>query len=60
MVTITLEISDEQAEALAQVCKRLCWVDARTLAVDDQEAKAIIGGTRILRGALADEGYEPE
>lgn len=59
MVTIALDISDEQAEALAQMVKRFCWQDAQLLAVDDKETRAIIDGIVALRSALAREGYAP-
>lgn len=59
MVTITLDIPDEQAEALAEMCKRLCWQDAQRLAVDDKETRAIIDGIVALRSSLAHKGYTP-
>lgn len=59
MATITLEIRDEQAEALAQMVKRFCWQDAQRLAADDQETRAVLDGIATLRSALAREGYAP-
>lgn len=59
MVTISLNISDEQAEALAQMAKRICWQDAQLLAVDEREARTILDGIATLRSALAREGYVP-
>ena len=59
MVTIALDLSDEQAEALAQMVKRFCWQDAQLLAVDDQETRAVLDGIAMLRSALAREGYAP-
>lgn len=59
MVTITLDISDEQAEALAQMAKRICWQDAQRLAADEQETRTVLDGIATLRSALARAGYAP-
>lgn len=47
------------AEALAQFVKRIGWSDARALAVDDDEAYAMMDGIAALQRALAEAGYAP-
>lgn len=59
MVTISLDLTDEQAEALAQMAKRICWQDAQLLAVDERETRTILDGIAMLRSALARKGYAP-
>ncbi len=45
-----------QAYALAELCKRIGWSDARKLAIDDAETHLMIAATSKLGRALADEG----
>lgn len=47
------------AEALAQLVKRIGWSDARSLAVNDDEAYAMMDGIAALQRALAEAGYAP-
>lgn len=49
----------QAAEALAQLVKRLGWSDARALAVNDDEAYAMMDGVAALQRALAEAGYNP-
>ena len=51
------ELTREQAYALAQLCKRIGYSDARSMSVDDAEARAMLVATDVLRAALADAGY---
>ena len=44
-----------QAYALAELCKRIGFADARALAIDDNEARLMIAATDRLRGALEQE-----
>ena len=37
-ITVTVELTDRQALALAQFLKRYTWTDVRQSAVDDEEA----------------------
>ncbi len=55
--TITVTLPDDQAVALAQLCKRIGWNDCRSLAVDDAEARLMIAATDMLAGALREAGF---
>jgi hypothetical protein len=59
---ITLDIPDDQAEALAQLCKRFCFEDAVRFATPHdggRERDAILDGTSTLQRALAEAGFAP-
>ena len=58
-VTITCELSDDEALALAQFVKRVGWSEFRTNAVDDTEAAMIRGAVDVLQKALIDAGFAP-
>ena len=55
-VDVHLHLTRGLAVALAQACKRISWHQARELAVDDDEARAIIRATDRVRAALEDAG----
>lgn len=52
------DLTDAQAFALAELCKRIGFADCRSLAVDDAEAHRMIDATSRLLGALARAGYQ--
>ena len=54
---LELDITDEQAYALAQLCKRLSYADAMSLSVDEVEARQMLTAADMLRSALAEVGY---
>ena len=56
---IKVELSAEQAAALAQLCKRWRHDLARSIAVDDTESFEMMGALDALRAALAEAGYNP-
>ena len=59
---IIIDIPDDQAEALAQVCKRFCFEDAVRFATPHdggRERDAILDGTSTLQRALAEAGFAP-
>ena len=58
-VTAQLELSDDEAWALAQLVKRIGWSDCRALAVDEAETGLMIQATNRVRAALAAAGYAP-
>lgn len=58
-VRIEAELSDEQAEALAQFFKRVGLSDYRELAVDEAEAYAMLAAGERVRQSLAEAGYAP-
>lgn len=51
-VTITLELSNKQAEALVQLCHRISLSDRRKLSSDDDEAFQMQAGLQALLQAL--------
>jgi len=58
-VTVHVELSAEQAWALAQLVKRIGWADCRSLAEDDEQTRQMIQATDRVRAALAAAGYAP-
>lgn len=59
LVTVSMDLTDSQAWALAQFVKRVGWQEFRTCAVDDNEAYEIRSGVDALQKALANAGYAP-
>jgi hypothetical protein len=58
-VRIAFELDEIQAEALAQLVKRLGWSEWRSNAVSDEEAAQMRSACDALRQALAEAGYAP-
>jgi hypothetical protein len=58
-VSITVELTDDQAWNLAQFLKRVGFSDFRTNAQDDAEAYAMRDAADRVRVALAAAGYAP-
>jgi hypothetical protein len=58
-VTITAELTDAEALALAQFHKRLTWSDFRTNAMSEAEAYLMRDASDKIRTALVDQGYAP-
>jgi len=56
---IDLALTDSQAWALAQFCKRVGWSEMRACAVDEAEAHVIREGISALTVALRLGGYAP-
>jgi hypothetical protein len=59
MITVTTELSDNQAMALAQFVKRVGWSEMRGCAVDDEEAYEIRAALEQLRRSLVEAGLSP-
>lgn len=59
IVNVYLELSPDQAEALAQFVKRMRHDIARGIASDDAEAFEMMAAVDALRVALADAGHSP-
>lgn len=55
-VTVTIELPSSQAYALAELCKRLCWADARAMSVSEEETRCMIEATDRVRAALTRAG----
>ncbi|ECB3801983.1 MULTISPECIES: DUF7706 family protein [Enterobacteriaceae] len=58
-VTVTTELTDSQAMALAQFVKRLTWSEMRACAVDDDETWVMKDAIQSLQKSLADAGFSP-
>jgi hypothetical protein len=56
---IDIEIHDTQAEALAQVLKRIGFSEIRKLCADDNEAYDAQYALEKIRESLAESGYNP-
>ncbi|MBK6743621.1 MAG: hypothetical protein IPG66_11845 [Hydrogenophilales bacterium] len=52
-------LTDDQAWALAQLCKRICFTDCRSNAVSNDEAYQMIDATSLVGRVLAEAGYAP-
>ncbi len=59
VVTITVTLSDAQAEAFAQFLKRVGLSDFAALAVDQEEAYRMLSAAAAIRLELAQAGYAP-
>ncbi|OSJ32534.1 hypothetical protein BSZ19_18450 [Bradyrhizobium japonicum] len=58
MATIKIDIPDDEAEALAQLCKRIGCNSMRELSDGDDAIKALERGLWKLRQAIAGAGIE--
>lgn len=58
-VILQLELTDDQAMALAQFCKRLSWSEYRHNAFNESEAYTIRTALTLLREELAYKGFSP-
>lgn len=59
MVVFSVELSEEQANALAQFAKRVGFVEMRSNAIDDFEAYEMRDAIDRLRIGLANAGFSP-
>jgi len=58
-VTITVELSEEEAWQLAQFFKRATFTDFRNNAESEEVAYTMIQAAGRVQRALAEKGYEP-
>lgn len=58
-ITVTIELTDSQAMALAQFVKRLTWSEMRACAVDDDETRVMKNAIQAQQKSLADSGFSP-
>lgn len=56
---VIVDCSCREAWALAELAKRITWAQLRELAVDDQEAQAMVDAVERLRRGLYDSGFRP-
>ncbi|MBW2011201.1 MAG: hypothetical protein JRI32_06030 [Deltaproteobacteria bacterium] len=59
MVTITVEMTESEAMALAQFLKRVGFTDFRSNAVSEDEAYTMIDASEKIRKELAEVGFAP-
>jgi hypothetical protein len=57
--TISVELADSQAYALAQFFKRVTFDDFRKRALNDDDAHEMLNAAMLVKEALAKAGYEP-
>lgn len=58
-IVARVELTDPEAEALAQLVKRITFESVRRHAVDDGETYLMLDAIGKLTTALAEEGYKP-
>ncbi|MBH2567101.1 hypothetical protein I5K95_24490 [Serratia marcescens] len=59
IVTITTELTQSQALALAQFVKRLTWSEIQACAVDEDETYEMRDAVNLLQKSLAEAGFSP-
>ena len=58
-MVVELELSGDEAWALAEFVKRVTWSEMRACAVDDDEAYMIRSAVLAVGEALASQGIAP-
>jgi hypothetical protein len=58
-VSVTVELSPDEALALAQFVKRSLFDTYREFAADEPEARLMLSAVESLRKGLAAEGFSP-
>lgn len=58
-VIVQVELTEPQAWGLAQMVKRLGWLDLRPVAVDAAEIRIMLTALERVRQALENVGYAP-
>lgn len=59
IVTVTTELTQSQALALAQFVKRLTWSEIQACAVDEDETYQMRDAVNLLQKSLAEAGFSP-
>lgn len=59
IITLTLDLDESRAWALAQFCKRFIYGDVRERAIDEDEAYAMRDALCDVGAALRDAGIAP-
>jgi hypothetical protein len=57
--TITIELNDENAYAMAKFCQRVSYSDLRLLANNDVEAILMKKAIRVIHEELSEAGFNP-
>jgi hypothetical protein len=55
-LAFVVELTEGQAYALAELCKRAGWSDCRTLAIGEHETRSMLFALDRVRQALAARG----
>ena len=58
-ISVTVELTDQEAWDLAQFFKRVGFTDYRSNAIDDAEAYRMLAAGEKFRKTLAMHGYQP-
>lgn len=58
-ITITVELTDEQAWQLAQFIKRSTFDQFRANAMNDEEAYTMIAAIELVAESLREKGFAP-
>jgi hypothetical protein len=58
-IVVTFEVSENEAMALAQFAKRVCWSEFRMNAESNEQADLIRDGIDKLQKGLAESGFAP-
>ena len=58
MVTVKLDVPDDEGWALAQMCKRICYAEMQSVSTNGAEFKALERGLWALRQALGNAGFD--
>ncbi|QDL35706.1 DUF7706 family protein [Serratia liquefaciens] len=59
ILTVTTELTQSQALALAQFVKRLTWSEIQACAVDENETYEMRDAVNLLQKSLAEAGFSP-
>ena len=59
MITVSIAVNEELAQALAQFIKRVGFTEMRSNAVDDSEAYLMREAIERVRIGLANTGFSP-
>lgn len=58
-VIVKLDLPPLQAQALAQLVKRIGWTELRQNAIDEEEAMDMRNAIQELQNELAQQGFNP-
>jgi hypothetical protein len=58
-ITLSVDLTDDEAWEMAQLMKRIGWSEWRDLSTSDDEADLMRTGCSKVQHALAEAGYSP-
>lgn len=59
LTPVTVTLTNDEAWALAELCKRIGWQELRGNAANENEAYTMRDAVNRLQGALAEAGFSP-